>query len=183
MSDKLGTVLYGSEHSSDEVFLGRDFSSGKNYSEKTAAEIDEEIRDIISSCYNRCKEYLTENIAKLHFVAEFLYKNESMDDEQFRVAMETENPTMEQIEQIAEEKKKKSREENKTAQEKKEKEEAEARAKEELENNQKQADADSIFPSENEFFTRIFGVPEEDKASDDNVTSSEEPNNNEEKGE
>lgn len=183
MSDKLGTVLYGSEHSSDEVFLGRDFSSGKNYSEKTAAEIDEEIRDIISSCYERCKEYLTENIAKLHFVAEFLYKNESMDDEQFRVAMETENPTMEQIEQIAEEKKKKSREENKTAQEKKEKEEAEARAKEELENNQKQADADSIFPSENEFFTRIFGVPEEDKASDDNVTSSEEPNNNEEKGE
>jgi cell division protease FtsH len=43
MSDKLGTVLYGTEHSSDEVFLGRDFSSGKNYSEKTAAEIDDEI--------------------------------------------------------------------------------------------------------------------------------------------
>ena len=47
MSDKLGTVLYGSDHSSDEVFLGRDFSSGQNYSEKTAAQIDDEIRAII----------------------------------------------------------------------------------------------------------------------------------------
>ena len=64
MSEKLGTVLYGSEHSSDEVFLGRDFSSGKNYSEKTAAEIDDEIRNIISSCYVTCKKHLTENIDK-----------------------------------------------------------------------------------------------------------------------
>ena len=47
MSEKLGTVLYGSEHSDDAVFLGRDFSSGQNYSEKTAADIDDEIRKII----------------------------------------------------------------------------------------------------------------------------------------
>jgi predicted DNA-binding protein YlxM (UPF0122 family) len=101
MSAKLGTVLYGSEHSSDEVFLGRDFSSGKNYSEKTAAEIDDEIRAIISDCYERCRQYLTDNIEKLHFVAEFLLKNESMDDEQFKAAMETDNPTIEDIEKIA----------------------------------------------------------------------------------
>ena len=69
MSDKLGTVLYGSEHSQDEVFLGRDFSSGKNYSEKTAADIDEEIRSIIGKAYDRCNEILTEHIDKLHFVA------------------------------------------------------------------------------------------------------------------
>ena len=44
MSDKLGPILYGSEHSSDEVFLGRDFNSDKNYSEGTAALIDKEIQ-------------------------------------------------------------------------------------------------------------------------------------------
>mgnify|MGYP003304480837 CR=1 FL=1 len=101
MSDKLGTVLYGSEHSSDEIFLGRDFSSGQNYSEKTAAEIDEEIRSIIAKAYDRCKSILSENIDKLHFVANFLLKNEFMDDEQFAAAMEMENHTNEAIENIA----------------------------------------------------------------------------------
>ena len=115
MSEKLGTVLYGSEHSSDEVFLGRDFSSGKNYSEKTAADIDEEIKNIIGSAYAKCKEILTEHVSKLHFIAEFLLKNESMDEEQFRAAMEMENPTMESIEDIAFRKKQKSEEENQTA--------------------------------------------------------------------
>ncbi len=117
MSDKLGTVLYGSEHSADEVFLGRDFSSGKNYSEKTASEIDEEIRSIIANAYKKCEAILTDNIDKLHFVAEFLLKNESMDEEQFKAAMEMENPTIEAIEDIAVEKQKKSDEENKTAHE------------------------------------------------------------------
>ena len=125
MSEKLGTVLYGSEHSSDEVFLGRDFSTGKSYSEKTAAEIDEEIRRIIASSYERCKKYLSENIDKLHFVAEFLLKHEFMDDEQFRAAMETENPTFEEIEKIAEERIRKSEEENKTAHENNQKAEEE----------------------------------------------------------
>ena len=115
MSDKLGTVLYGSEHSSDEVFLGRDFSSGKTYSEKTAADIDDEIRAIIANSYARCKEILTSNIDKLHFVAEFLLKNESMDEEQFKAAMEMENPTIESIEDIAFRKQQKSDEENDSA--------------------------------------------------------------------
>ncbi len=116
MSTKLGTVLYGSEHSSDEVFLGRDFSSGKNYSEKTAADIDDEIRNIISQAYDRCKVILTEHVDKLHFIAEFLIKNEAMDEEQFRAAMEMSNPTIESIEDIAFRKKQRSEEENKTAQ-------------------------------------------------------------------
>ena len=117
MSDALGTVLYGSEHSSDEVFLGRDFSSGKNYSEKTAAEIDDEIRSIIANSYSRCTEILKEHIDKLHFVAQFLLKNEVMDEDQFRAAMESDNPTIEEIENIANERKRKSDEENKTAHE------------------------------------------------------------------
>ena len=127
MSDKLGTVLYGSEHSADEVFLGRDFSSGKSYSEKTASDIDDEIRSIINECYIRCKEILTTNIDKLHFVAQFLLKNESMDEEQFRAAMEMNNPTIESIEDIAFRKEKKSAEENDVAHENNRKAEEEER--------------------------------------------------------
>ena len=116
MSEKLGTVLYGTEHSADEVFLGRDFSSGKNYSESTAAEIDGEIRSIIRSCYDRCESILKEHIDKLHFVAEFLLRNESMDEDQFIAAMTMDNPSFEAIEAIAEERRRKSAEENKNAQ-------------------------------------------------------------------
>ena len=131
MSDKLGTVLYGSEHSSDEVFLGRDFSSGKNYSEQTAASIDEEIRTIISTSYDRCKQILTDHIDKLHFVAEFLLKNESMDEEQFKAAMEMDNPTIESIEDIAFRKQQKSDEENDIAHENNRKAEEEERLRRE----------------------------------------------------
>ena len=88
MSEKLGTVLYGSEHSSDEVFLGRDFSSGKNYSEKTAAEIDDEIRALIDDAYKKCMALLSAHADKLTFVAEFLLKYETMDGDQFLAAME-----------------------------------------------------------------------------------------------
>ena len=125
MSEKLGTVLYGSEHSADEVFLGRDFSSGTGYSEKTAAEIDDEIRKIIADAYERCKLYISSNIDKLHFVAEYLLKHEFMDEDQFIACMERENPTIEEIELIANERAKKSEEENRTAEEKRKKEEEE----------------------------------------------------------
>ena len=131
MSEKLGTVLYGSAHSSDEVFLGRDFSSGKNYSEETAAAIDEEIRAIVKDSHERCRKILSDNIAKLHFIAEFLLKNESMDEEQFKAAMEMSNPTIESIEEIAELKKQKSEEENKTAHENNAKAEEEERLRRE----------------------------------------------------
>ena len=112
MSKKLGTVLYGSDHSEDEVFLGRDFSSGKNYSEKTAAEIDEEIRTIIADAYETCRTILLAHMDKLNFVASFLLKNESMDEEQFAAAMQMENPTIEEIEDIAFSKQRKSEQEN-----------------------------------------------------------------------
>ncbi len=131
MSEKLGTVLYDSEHSDGEVFLGRDFSSGKTYSEKTASDIDDEIRAIINNSYARCKNILTSNIEKLHFVAEFLLKNESMDEEQFKAAMEMENPTIESIEDIAFRKQQKSAEENDTAHKNNAKAEEEARLRRE----------------------------------------------------
>ena len=167
MSRKLGTVLYGSEHSADEVFLGRDFSSGKNYSEKTASEIDDEIRDIISECYEICKKHLTEHIDKLHFVAEFLFKKESMDEEQFRAAMESDNPTIEYIEEIADQKKRKSEEENKTAHENNEKAEEEARkkAEEEAAKRNEEMRRTGNF-SVDDFFSTVFTVPEEEDDSD-----------------
>ena len=114
---RLGTVLYGNEHSSGEVFLGRDFSSGKNYSEKTAAQIDDEVRAIIDEAYAKCKSYLEEHIDKLHFVAEFLYRHESMDRDQFEAAMQ-EGATEEDIVKIAEDKKRESEKENRDQAEK-----------------------------------------------------------------
>ena len=130
MSEKLGTVLYGSEHSNDAVFLGRDFSSGKNYSEKTAAAIDDEIRALIDKAYAKCREILTEHRDRLEFVAEFLLKNESMDGDQFKAAMEMPDVTHEDLIRIAEEKKKESEEQNRQRAEELRREEEQRREEE-----------------------------------------------------
>ncbi len=176
MSEKLGTILYDSEHSADEVFLGRDFSSGKNYSEKTAAEIDDEIRNIVNSAYKTCKNYLNDNIDKLHFIAEFLLKNESMDEEQFNAAMSSENPTIEEIENIALEKKNKSDAENKTAHENNAK--AEREAKEKAEQEAKKAASEGEFSSE-EFFKNVWEAPEDESGEDSESSDKAKEENNE----
>lgn len=111
MSEKLGSVVY-SDHSSDEVFLGKDFSSDKHYSEKTAAEIDSEIKRIIDEAYERCEKILNEHMDKLEFIAQFLLKYETMDGDQFEAAMSG-TPTFEELEEINAEKRRKSEEENK----------------------------------------------------------------------
>ena len=118
MSEKLGTVLYGSEHSADAVFLGRDFNSSRNFSEETAANIDEEIRRIIRECYARCTSYIGEHLDKLDLVAAYLLKHETMEGETFRAAMERDGVTMEELEAIDEAREKKSEEENRVAAEK-----------------------------------------------------------------
>ena len=110
MSDILGPIKYGSDHS-DEVFLGRDFSSTPNYSQEIAAKIDNEIASIIKTAYENAKQILRDNIDKLHFVSEFLVKNEVMDGDQFKASME-DGATMESVEAIAEEKKEKRKLEN-----------------------------------------------------------------------
>lgn len=167
MSKKLGTVLYGSEHSSDEVFLGRDFSSGQNYSEKTAAEIDDEIRSIINEAYETCKSHLKEHIEKLHFVAEYLLKYESMDEDQFKTAMETENPTLEEIANIVTERQKKSEEENKTAHENNEKARLE-REQKEKEEQERLKYTNQNFATD-DFLSNIFNAPkDESEAEPDN---------------
>ena len=110
MSDALGTRCFGNNQS--EVFLGRDFSSSQDYSDETAAKIDNEIHSIISGAYELAKKLLAEHRDKLDFIAEYLVKNELMDGDQFKAVMESDAPTIEQIEEIVAEKKRKSAEAN-----------------------------------------------------------------------
>lgn len=110
MSEELGTIRYGSQH--NEVFLGRDFGTTPDYSETTAAKIDSEIKRIVDECYKRAYELLTQYKEKLIFVADFLVRNESMDEEQFAYAMDN-DVTMEEVEALVTEKKRRSEEENK----------------------------------------------------------------------
>lgn len=107
MSDLIGPINYSSGHS--EVFLGRSFSESSNFSEDIAAKIDSEIHRIISEAHNRTRDLLRENIDKLHFIAGYLIKNEVMDAEQFKAVMDG-NPTIEEIEEIAAEKKRRREE-------------------------------------------------------------------------
>ena len=79
-SEKLGTVNYSS---SEEVFLGNDFTTHKNYSDEVAREIDEEIKDIIAEAYAQAEKLLTENMDVLKRVAEALLLVETIDGQQF----------------------------------------------------------------------------------------------------
>ena len=86
MSDRLGLVTYG--HDNNEVFLGRDFSSTPNYSEKTAAAIDEEIEAVVMKQYARALELLNNAMPKLHAVAKVLFEKEKISGDEFRAIME-----------------------------------------------------------------------------------------------
>ena len=86
MSDKLGLVTYG--HDNNEVFLGRDFSSTPNYSEKTAAVIDEEIEAVVMKQYSKALELLNNAMPKLHEVAKVLFEKEKISGEDVRAIME-----------------------------------------------------------------------------------------------
>ena len=87
MSDKLGPIMFG-DSGSNEVFLGRDFGHTRNYSEEVAARIDAEIENIISNSYSETERKLKEHMDKLHEVAEYLFKNEKMDADQFKAVMQ-----------------------------------------------------------------------------------------------
>ena len=150
MSDRLGTVLYGSGHS--EVFLGRDYGTGKEYSEQTAAAIDEEIQRIIKECYAKAKQILSEHIDKLHFVAEYLLTHETMDGDQFKAAMQ-DGATVEQLEAIARDKAEKSRRDN------------EERAKRQAEEEKK---AEEEKPEETSDNTQDENENQNDEKNDDN---------------
>jgi len=79
-SEKLGPVSFSS---SDEVFLGRDFSTRQNYSEEVASEVDHEIRRLLNECYDDTRKILTENDAAFERVAQALLLVETLDGDQF----------------------------------------------------------------------------------------------------
>ncbi|NMA80052.1 MAG: ATP-dependent zinc metalloprotease FtsH, partial [Clostridiales bacterium] len=104
-SDKLGPIVYGQD--SDEVFLGRDFSQNRNYSENVAAEIDAEIREIVEDAYETAKEILEKNRETLIVVAEYLLTHEKIDGIDFEKLMKGE------LEEIADDEFKKEVKEHK----------------------------------------------------------------------
>ena len=90
MSDELGTIHFGSQHGSDEVFLGRDYSQGRSYSENVAAEIDGEIRELIDTGYENAKQILVNHRDQLDLVANYLMEHEKIDGEDFSKLMKGE---------------------------------------------------------------------------------------------
>lgn len=100
MSETLGPISFGSGN--DEVFLGRDFSHTRNYSENVASEIDEEINRIIVNAYNRCRSILEEHQDKLHKVAHYLYNHEKVDGDLFKELMTNDTLPMEPMAEDAE---------------------------------------------------------------------------------
>ncbi|MTI71256.1 MAG: ATP-dependent zinc metalloprotease FtsH [Firmicutes bacterium] len=86
MSDKLGPMTYGDDDS--EVFIGRDLGRSKNYSELIAAEIDNEMREMINKAYRRAEKILTDNKDRLHNVAKALLEVETLDAKDFEAIYE-----------------------------------------------------------------------------------------------
>lgn len=84
MSDNLGAMAF--IDSGDEVFLGKDFTTRKNYSEKVASKIDEEIKILVDEAYELTTKLLSENMDKLDLVAKALLKYETLDSKQFMLA-------------------------------------------------------------------------------------------------
>ena len=89
MSETLGPIAFGTGH--DEVFLGKEYGTIRNYSELTASEIDNEINRIITNAYNRGKEILSDNVHKLHLVANALLEFEKISGEDFKRLMDAKN--------------------------------------------------------------------------------------------
>jgi cell division protease FtsH len=80
MSDKMGPMSYGAKE--EEIFLGREIQKHRDYSEKTAIEIDEEIRSIINHGMNRAEKILMDNIDILHKLSKELLEREILDSEE-----------------------------------------------------------------------------------------------------
>ena len=85
MSEKLGHLTLGKPH--EQVFLGRDITEEKDYSEDTARTIDQEVKKIVDACYERAKGILTANKDKLRLLAEALLEKEVMNDDDVKALL------------------------------------------------------------------------------------------------
>jgi cell division protease FtsH len=80
MSDKLGPLTYGARE--EEIFLGREITRTRNFSESTAIKIDEEVKHIVSTCMDRAQKIINENLDTLHRLATALLEREILDGEE-----------------------------------------------------------------------------------------------------
>ena len=100
MSDKLGLVKLGNKR--EEIFLGRDISEDRNYSEEIAFAIDKEVKAIIDSCYETAKEILTEHRDLLDKIAGVLLEREVLDAEEFAKLMSEDIPETPEVPDLPE---------------------------------------------------------------------------------
>ncbi len=152
MSDILGPVVYSAEN--NEVFLGKDFGTTKNYSEKVAIQIDEEVYKFVTSGYERALKILEDNKDIMIFIANYLVKHEIMDAEQFELCF-AEGVTEEMLDAVTERKKKANETENQNR-------------KEELEKQKKQSKKEKDNDE-----TQIFASNKNDDDDDNNDLFSE----------
>lgn len=89
MSEKIGPLTLGQKHD-EQIFLGRDISRQRNYSEEVAAAVDKEISSIINQCYQRAIQLLKENTDKVESIVEALIERETLDSEDIRKLMKGE---------------------------------------------------------------------------------------------
>ena len=87
MSEKLGPLAYGKKH--EQIFLGREISQHRDYSDQVALEIDNEVKDMVSSSYERAYKLLEENRDKLDLLANALLEYETIDLKDIESLMET----------------------------------------------------------------------------------------------
>lgn len=99
MSENLGPITFGSGE--QEIFLGKDYGTVRNYSEEIAKEIDQEIKNIVTNGYKRCETILKENMDKLHSLAKYLIENEKIDGDGFlRLMNNSDNASAESVENV-----------------------------------------------------------------------------------
>jgi len=100
-SNNIGPIVYGSDN--NQVFLGRDYGTAKEFSDITANKIDEEVRLIVFEAYAKAKSILKQNIDKLHLVAKVLIDFEKIDGGVFERLMTNDKEIVKQLEQKREE--------------------------------------------------------------------------------
>jgi cell division protease FtsH len=88
MSEKMGPLAFGKKE--EQIFLGREFARHKDYSEKTAQDIDEEIKSIVETSYDRARKILGDNPDILHSLANSLLEREALDGDQIERIMKGE---------------------------------------------------------------------------------------------
>ncbi len=95
MSDNIGVINYDDDD--DEVFIGRDLAHAKNHSELVSGEIDKEVKEIISSCYQKAKAIIVENLSVLHKCADLLLEKEKISRDEFEALFHIQTSVAEEL--------------------------------------------------------------------------------------